>query len=113
MLQSSNKNSKNNNNNHLDMNNTTMPLWLGFIIVNSLTYITDLHRTLASKIPATLNSLFSNLYHPKSQPDGKMVWKKQESVQFPAFMKFPTNKCPRAFGMISSLGFQTQLLRHQ
>lgn len=95
------------------MNNTTMPLWLGFIIVNFFTYITDLHRTLASKIPATLNSLFSNVYHPESQPDGMMVWKKQESVWFPVFMKSATNECLRTFEMISSLSFQTQLLRDQ
>lgn len=110
MLQSNNKNSKNNNNSHLNMNNISINLWLRFILVNTLRYVTSFDR---HKALGRILLLWTACSTGESQPDEKVVWKKQGGIQFPAFMKTATNKCLRAFGMISSGGFHSQLLRDQ
>lgn len=56
-----------------------------------LFYLIFIETWEGSDVPTFLNGLLGNLCHPESQPNGQVVQKKQEGVQFPAWTESATD----------------------
>lgn len=56
-----------------------------------LFYLIFIEMWEGSDVPTFLNGLLGNLCHPESQPNGQVVQKKEEGVQFPEWTESATD----------------------